>query len=367
MSKLEMFLGPEPVLPATVERLLSDAPGAETALSLRGASVLLVGAGNIGTWAAQLLARCGPRQLRIIDQDGVERGNLLSQCYRPSDIGQSKAHALGRQIRQDCPGVRVESYAVALEDLPLGLIHGVDIAVGALDSRRARQTLVSDMAWPRRIRVVEGGVGVTDGLIGRVQAFQPGPHAACLECTYSPANYRALAQEYPCQGKSRPATPPTRAPAFLGCAVGSVLVTEAVRLWNGRAPEGSYEVVFDLWSCRMLRSRLRRSPSCRFDHVLVDELIPLGRPFEEATAADLLAAVDRALPGQAAHLECRRGLRLVEPAARFVSLAALKSLGDAPLATLGLTPADRIRVQAENGSGAFVVCNSPVTRAEEYR
>ena len=213
------------------------------------------------------------------------------------------------------------------------------------------QALASEMAWPQGVPVLDGAVGVALGLIGRVQVLRPGPLSACLECGFSRHDYRLLATEYPCNPGSKTSVPPTGAPAYLGEAVASVLVAEAARGFSGQAPEGSYEVVFDLWNSRFIRSQLRRSPSCRFDHVIVDQLIRLDRPLPLATAGDLLAAIERAYPGQAVHLECRRGLLLATPTARVISLASLAALREEPLAGFGLTPFDRLRVRGARTRG----------------
>src|SRR5262249_48888515 len=150
---------------------------------LRGKHLMLAGAGNLGSYFAALAARAGVGRLDIVDRDHVDTSNLVTQDFRPQDVGRSKAEVLAEQVRSVRPGGVVESYATDLEDMPLGRF-GVDLLVGALDSRRARQVLVSEIAWPLGVPVVDGAVGVSNGLVGRVQAFAPGPDSACLECTF---------------------------------------------------------------------------------------------------------------------------------------------------------------------------------------
>jgi molybdopterin/thiamine biosynthesis adenylyltransferase len=336
-------------------------------LSLRGARVLLAGAGNVGSPAIRLLARCGVSLLRIVDRDGVETKNLATQDYRPCEVGQPKAHVLGRRIRENCPGVKVETYAADVEDLPMGLFQDLDMVLGALDSRRARQALFSGMAWPQGIPIIDGGVGVADGLVGRVQVFQPGPRSACFECGFSADDYKLLAREYPCVSGVNPVLPPTGAPAFLGAALASFLVAEAARVFNGQTLAPSYEVAFDLWNCRILHSRLLRSARCRFDHTVVSRLISLGRPFLQATLADLMATVERAYPGQAIDFECRRGLHLSGRSWKVLPADALRGRGAEPLAELGLTPLDRLRIRTEDGADGFVVLDEPPVPHEEFR
>jgi molybdopterin/thiamine biosynthesis adenylyltransferase len=160
---------------------LLGVPGLE-ADRLRQASVLLAGAGNIGSPLASLLARAGVRLLRLVDRDVVEEKNLANQDFRPCDVGKPKAVALADRLREQVPDVVVEAHHADLETLPLGLF-AVDLVLGALDSRRGRQALVSEIAWPLGTPVVDGGVG--EGLLGRVQVFVPGADHGCLVSVYS--------------------------------------------------------------------------------------------------------------------------------------------------------------------------------------
>lgn len=320
---------------------------------LRAASVLLAGAGNIGSPLANLLARAGVGRIVIVDRDWqVEARNLVNQDYEPHDVGRPKASVLARRLRDRFPGIAVEGHVADVEDLPLGRIDA-DVVLGALDSRRARQALISEIAWPRGIPVIDGGVG--EGLVGRVQVFVPGPASACLECTWSGEDYRRLAAEYPCHPDLPAAAPPTAAPALTGATVAALMAGECLRLLAGPASPGSHEIAFDLWHRRFLPCRLRRSPSCRFDHEVVDRIIPLGEDLPTAQVGSLLTAIDRQFPDEAVHLECRRGLfaGALGPV-RHVTPQWLREHASAPLGRFGFVADDRIRVRGPNG-GAFVV------------
>jgi molybdopterin/thiamine biosynthesis adenylyltransferase len=226
------------------------------------AEVLLAGVGNIGSHLAPLLARAG-LSLRLVDRDVVEEKNLKGQDYLPADVGHPKSEVQARRLRERFPGVKVEAWACDLEDLPRPVAE-VDVVLGALDSRRARQALVSEIAWPLGVPVVDGGVG--EGLLGRVQVFVPGPDTACLECTWGPEDYRLLAREYPCVPGARAQGAPTAAPAFLGSLVASLMASECLRLLAGEAPIESYEVPFDLRHHALRRYTLVRNRACRYDH-----------------------------------------------------------------------------------------------------
>jgi adenylyltransferase/sulfurtransferase len=316
---------------------------------LRGASVLLAGAGNIGSFLAPLLARAGVGVLRLVDRDRVEEKNLAGQDYDPEDVGRSKAEVLADRLRRRFPGLVAEAHAADLEDLPLGTF-AVDVVLGALDSRRARQALVSETAWPLGVPVVDGGVGA--GLKGRVQVFRPRPEAACLECTWGADDYRLLSAEYPCLPGGGATAPPTLAPAFAGAVVAGVMTAECVRLLTGAAAPGSQEIAFDLLHQRFLVSQLRRAPHCRFDHEVVAERLPLGRDFTSAAGRDLLEALERRFGPAAVHLECRRRQcnRGAFQATRSVPLDFLRSRAGEPLAALGFLPGDQVRARTAAGS-----------------
>src|SRR5262249_53813546 len=158
--------------------------------------------------------------------------------YAAGDVDQPKAEVLAKRLRQDCSAPLVEAIVADLEDLPLGLCR-VNVVLGALDSRRARQVLVSEIGWPLGIPVVDGGVG--RGLLGRVQTFIPGTDTACLECTWGKEDYRQLAAEYPCHPGASTTTPPTPAPALTGATVAGLMAAECLALLSGQGPTESRE------------------------------------------------------------------------------------------------------------------------------
>ncbi len=328
---------------------------------LCGKTVLIAGAGNIGSHLAPLIAAAGVGAVRVVDRDRVEARNLANQDFRPGDVGRPKAEAVADRLRERFPGVSVEALVLDLEDVPLGDFVA-DTVLGALDSRRARQVLVSEAAWPLGVPVVDGGVG--DGHIGRVQVIVPGDRTACLECAWSAADYRHLAAEYPCVPGAAATAPPTAAPAALGRFVAERMTHEAVRLLTGPAPADSHETAFHMADGRSQPARLRRAPACRFDHVIVRDVLRLDRPFAEATAGDLLAAVVGLAGPDCALLECRRRVAGGGPfgAGRWLAVERLRARPAAPLADLGFAPRDRVRLRAP-GRTAFVALDHPETPA----
>jgi molybdopterin/thiamine biosynthesis adenylyltransferase len=298
-------------------------------------TALVAGLGNIGSHLPALLLRAGVGALRLVDRDVVEAKNLAAQDYLPGHVGRPKAEVQAARLREQFPGRRVEGVVCDLEDLPAGCA-AVDLILAGLDSRRARQVLAGDLAWPLGVPVVDGGVG--DGGLGRVQVFVPGPATACLECTWGAADYRLAAAEYPCVMGATAAGAPTGAPAYLGAFVAALMAAEAVRLLGGPPAEESYEVPFDLKAWHMRRFALRRAAGCRHDHEVVREVLPAGR-----TAAELLAAIEGRFGRADVRLEGRRGLGRL-------TAGGLRQDGPAALAGRGFVAGDRLRARGPGGS-----------------
>jgi len=303
-------------------------------------AALLAGAGNIGTHLAPLLGRAGIGTLHIVDRDTVEKKNLTQQDFEPHDVGRSKAEALCQRLRQQFPSLRVEAFFADLEEVPLGAFR-VDVLFGALDSRRARQVLVSERGWPLGVPVIDGAVG--EGLLGRVQTFIPGPESACLECGWGEGEYRLLAAEYPCRPGAIAHAPGTVSPACVGAVVAGLMAARCLGLIDRTLSSDSREIACDLRHNRFLESRLRRGTKCRFDHRIVTERLVLPA---QALVGDLAALVKRRFGSLATHLEGKRSPGGGFAANRFVPVESLLAAPDDPLTSVGLSPGDGVRVRA---------------------
>lgn len=321
------------------------------------ARVSITGLGNIGSFAAPILARQGIGFIRLIDRDVVEQKNLANQAYcGTAHVGRTKVDCIAELIRQINPAVQVEPIASDLEDVPLGQFADVDLCLGALDSLRARQVLANEAALPQGVPVIDGGSDADGAWLGRVQVLFPA--SSCLECAWGVEHYKQLTMEMPCGGAGSPAVaiPATQAPALLGATVGSAMAAEAIKILVGRTARRSFEVAFDLANRRWLTSRLQRAAGCRFDHRVVVERLTVDVPFPAATVGHLLEVVRARFAGQPVRLQFRR--RVFDHGAfgqsRFATCARLESYAGCRLARLGLTAADRVRVDGE-GESAFLV------------
>jgi sulfur-carrier protein adenylyltransferase/sulfurtransferase len=103
---------------------------------LRAASVLVVGAGGLGSAVLQYLCAAGIGRLVIVDHDHVEESNLHRQpIYRMSDLGASKAQAARDALSAANPNVHIEAICERLTPANVArLVATADLVVDAADS-----------------------------------------------------------------------------------------------------------------------------------------------------------------------------------------------------------------------------------------
>jgi len=216
--------------------------------ALAEASVLVVGAGALGSPVALYLAGAGVGRLGIVDADDVELSNLHRQILHfTPDIGVPKAHSAAAKLGFLNPGVVVEPYQVRLDAAnAAGLIEGADLVVDCSDSFETRYA-VNAACCAARIPLVEAGVLGTSGL---VMGIRPG-ETACYRCAFPDA----------------PPSAPTCAEAgVLGPAsgtIGSLQALEALKLLTGVGePLLDAFLQADLATLTFLRVAVQRRADC---------------------------------------------------------------------------------------------------------
>ena len=182
--------------------------GAAGQARLRDASVLVIGAGGLGSAVLQYLCAAGIGRLIIVDHDRVEESNLHRQpIYRMSDVGSLKAQAAREALLGANPEVRIEALCERLTPANVQrLVTGVDVVVDAADSF-AVTYVVSDECLRVKTPLISASVL---GLSGYVGAF----------CGDAPS-YRAVFPEMPRQAGS------CATAGVLGTAVGVMGTLEA--------------------------------------------------------------------------------------------------------------------------------------------
>src|SRR5437764_1214759 len=159
--------------------LLLPEVGEKGQQKLLDSSVLLLGAGGLGSPAALYLAAAGVGTLGIIDMDVVDESNLQRQILHNMDrIGERKVDSAKKTLTALNPDVNVVTHDVRLgADNILDIIDGYDVIVDGTDNFPTR-FLVNDASLKTRTPVVHGSIFRFEG-----QASVYLPHQGpCYRC-----------------------------------------------------------------------------------------------------------------------------------------------------------------------------------------
>lgn len=187
---------------------------------LAAASVLIVGAGGLGSPVALYLAAAGIGRIGIVDFDRVDESNLHRQIlYSTDDVGARKTDAAAARLRALTPHVTVETH---------------DLKLDARNAREliARYDLVADGADTFATRYAVNDACVATGrpnVFASVSAFQG--QASVFGAPGGPC-YRCLFPEPPPEG----AVPSCAEGGVLGVLpglMGTIQATEALKWFLG--------------------------------------------------------------------------------------------------------------------------------------
>ncbi|MEN6518973.1 MAG: HesA/MoeB/ThiF family protein [Methanospirillum sp.] len=155
--------------------------GEEGQARLKGAHIVITGAGGLGSPVAIYLAVAGVGRLTLIDQDTVERTNLNRQVlHGEADIGRAKVESGVETLRALNPSIRVEGKrATIAEETAVELIGDADGIVDAMDNYPTRFVL-NRVAHERGIPLFHGAVR---GFHGQATTCVPG-QGPCLACLF---------------------------------------------------------------------------------------------------------------------------------------------------------------------------------------
>ncbi|MCT9870081.1 molybdopterin-synthase adenylyltransferase MoeB [Paenarthrobacter aurescens] len=210
--------------PAEVERysrhLIIPEIGAVGQRRLKNAKVLVIGAGGLGSPALLYLAAAGVGTLGIVDDDEVDLSNLQRQViHGVKDVGTPKIESARNAIADLNPLVNVVLHHQRLDSSnALELFAQYDLILDGADNFATRY-LVNDAAAILGKPYVWGSIFRFDGQVSVFWADH-GP------------TYRDLYPEAPPAG-SVPSCGEGGVFGMLCAAVGSLMVTEAVKLITG--------------------------------------------------------------------------------------------------------------------------------------
>lgn len=161
--------------------LLLPEVGVEGQKKLKSASVLIVGAGGLGSPLAMYLSAAGVGRIGIVDFDRVDHSNLQRQLlHDTSDVGQSKLESAKRRIFGINPNVKVECHETRLTSQnALEILKPYDVIVDGTDNFPTRY-LVNDACVLLKKPNVYGSIFRFEGQVSLFYAGK-GP---CYRCLY---------------------------------------------------------------------------------------------------------------------------------------------------------------------------------------
>jgi len=213
-------------------------------------SVLLIGAGGLGSPLAMYLAAAGVGRLGIMDFDVVDTSNLQRQIiHRTQDVGTSKAKSARRGVNDINPGVQVDIYEEGITSAnALQIIAKYDIVIDGTDNFPTRY-LVNDAC------VMLGKVNI----YGSIYRFEG--QATVFDAKNGPC-YRCLYPEPPDPGS----VPSCAEGGVLGILPGTIAMiqaTEAIKMLTGmgRSLVGRF-LRYDALNMQFRELKLRKDPTC---------------------------------------------------------------------------------------------------------
>src|SRR3954468_12038487 len=230
--------------------LLVPEIGIEGQLKLLAATVLLLGAGGLGSPPALYLAAAGVGTLGIVDDDVVDLSNLQRQVIHSEEtLGESKVESAEKAIRKLNPDVNVVKYATRLDASNImEIIEGYDVIVDGVDNFPTRY-LLNDATVRLKIPVVSASIL---GFDGQLSVFAPyeGPCYRCLYPTPPPAEL----------------APSCGANGVLGVlpgTMGLLQATEVVKLVTEAGdPLIGRLLLYDALAAEFNELKVRRDPDC---------------------------------------------------------------------------------------------------------
>ena len=117
--------------------------GEEGLALLKASSVLIVGVGGVGSYAAEAVARAGVGNITLMDGDSVQPSNLNRQLVAlTSTLGKNKAEVMAERIRDIDPGTNVTALARFYEENDTLDLTAFDWVIDAIDSVIAKTSLI---------------------------------------------------------------------------------------------------------------------------------------------------------------------------------------------------------------------------------
>ena len=197
--------------------------GGQGQQKLKGARVLCIGAGGLGSPIALYLAAAGVGTIGIVDDDTVSLDNLQRQVlHDTAAVGLPKTESARQTLGRLNPHVAVVAHQTRIDaSNALDLISRYDLVADGSDNFDTRY-LLNDACYLAKKPLVFGAVGPLDGYVTTFRPFE-------TDAAGKPKpNYRCLFPEAPPPGTVQPCSEIGVLGAVVG-VIGTIMATEALK------------------------------------------------------------------------------------------------------------------------------------------
>lgn len=245
---------PVSLTPAEVQRysrhLIMPEVGMDGQRRLKAASVLLIGAGGLGSPLGLYLAAAGIGRIGLVDFDVVDFSNLQRQVLHDTvNVGKPKLQSALERLRAINPDIKYEGHETRLTAAnAMDISRNYDIIIDGTDNFATRY-LVNDVCVLLKKPNVYGSIFRFDG---QASVFHP-PHGPCYRCLYP---------EPPPPGEV-PSCAEGGVLGILPGVIGVIQATEAVKLILGKGdPLIGRLLHYDALAMSFKTYKVRRNPNC---------------------------------------------------------------------------------------------------------
>ncbi|MEJ6949809.1 sulfur carrier protein ThiS [Halanaerobiaceae bacterium ANBcell28] len=217
---------------------------------IKEASVLVVGAGGLGSPVSLYLAAAGVGKLGLIDSDVVDLSNLQRQViHTTADLDKPKVESAAETLRSINPHVDVKTYNTYLnKENIMDIIDEYDIIVDGVDNFPTRY-LLNDACVMKGKTLVEAGILRFEG---QVMTIKPG-EGPCYRCVFT---------NPPAEGT----IPSCQQAGVLGAiagTIGTIQATEVIKLITGiGTPLIGKILIYDALDMSFRKVDLKKNADC---------------------------------------------------------------------------------------------------------
>src|ERR1700731_4744317 len=230
--------------------LIMPEVGMEGQKRLKAASVLLIGAGGLGSPLGPYLAAAGIGRIGLVNFEVVDFSNLQRQILHGTpDVGRPKLHSARDRLQAINPEVKLDLYEAPLTSAnAMSMFEPYDIVIDGTDNFPTRY-LVNDACVILKKPNVYGSIFRFDG---QASVFHP-PPGPCYRCLYP---------EPPPPGEV-PSCAEGGVLGILPGLIGCIQATEAVKLILGKGhPLAGRLLLYDALQMSFREFKVRRNPKC---------------------------------------------------------------------------------------------------------